>query len=196
MSEVSSDKSIPVLLPRRRHHVRPSTEPTFQGTTVAGGHLRKLGIRLNSATKLERKRLNTAVGNRHRLDEVECEDSEQCVKLHQRLKAQSAPLIRTRSQPHFISNNLPTSSHVIKNSLALYSPQSQRINTEQLSDREKVLLRISNANRKPHREDKRFYVSGANFSMLNRYHIDKEQHKLLHEFLEKRNETRFNDQET
>lgn len=156
-------------------------------STMGGGHLRKHGIRLNSALVLEKRRIYTSADQR---PQHEASTNHQSSKiLHQRIKAQSAPPGRLRTLYTETPNDeTGVLSRSVKTSLAAYSPQSQRFNIDRLTEIEKIRMRIKQSQIKSHRVDKRFFLLGKNCNVLDRYQIDKEQNRLLTEFLEKKRE--------
>lgn len=158
-------------------------------STLGGGHLRKHGIRLNSALVLEKRRITTAADQRVRPGDPERKQTSKFI--HQRIKAQSAPLGKIRTREPEVSmydemNNTPPQPVV--SSLAAYSPQSQRFNVQRLTERERIKMRIRQSEIKSHRVDKRFFLSGRNYNVLDRYQVDQEQNRLLTEFMEKKRE--------
>ena len=151
-------------------------------STPAGAHLRKLGIRLNSATALERRRLPTA---------TECWTGGAVITASNDLDSQfrsglsSAPSSQ-QTEMEDTASTQPVSKRV-KRSLAVYSPQSQRVDG---SHSAAPALLPKRSGYKPHRIDRRFYVAGANCHIMNRYQVDQEQSQSLANFLNKRDHER------
>lgn len=158
-------------------------------STLGGGHLRKHGIRLNSALVLEKRRITTATEQRVQSGDTEDKQSSQLI--HQRIKAQSAPPTRVRTREpqlpeHERDERNTAPPQPITSFLAAYSPQSQRFSVERLTERERIRMRIRQSEIKNHRVDKRFFLSGRNCDVLDRYEVDQEQNRLLLEFMEKK----------
>ena len=94
--------------------------------------------------------------------------------------APAASVRRSAASRLYDSGELPSPRRYIStnNSLALYSPQTQRFTIEQLAlEQSRLLKRLSHI--QTHRVDQKFYVSGTHFDPRERYDIDDEQYKLL-----------------
>lgn len=109
--------------------------------------------------------------------------------------AKSAPVTGMRVSNSFsystgsrVSPRLTVSQTPINNSLALYSPQTQRFTIEQLArEQTRLLKRLSHI--QTHRVDQKFYVAGTHFDPRERYDIDDEQYKLLLEITNRNKRT-------
>lgn len=181
----NSHRNIQILFEKylkQQQKTRRDSKRVESPYTPAGAHLRKLGIRLHSATALERQKLPTATECRTNGSLVMPSNEFQTAQ-RQRQGLRSAPGGLYAEVEYGIPSQL--TSKKVKHSLAVYSPQSQRFDTETDRTSAQTLL-AKRVNYKPHRIDRRFYVSGANCHILNRYEFDEEQGQSLVNFLNRR----------